>query len=102
RLVIERQTSARSAEIGAIIEVMVATRLLALRASGYRMTLKLLQSRSARRERRSGVLTPLDVEAFYDRLVDADQRLSRANAELLLYADAEPRSTGEVGHGSGS
>ena len=96
RLVSERQASTRSAEVGAIIEVMVATRLVAQRANGFRMTLKLLHSRAARRERRSGVLTPLDVEASYDRMVDADQRLSRANAELLLYADAEAVQLGNA------
>jgi hypothetical protein len=96
RLASERQTSARSAEVGAIIEVMVATQLLTQRANGFRLTTKLLQSRVARRERRGGVLTPLDVEASYDRMVDADQRLSRANAELWLHADAEAVQLGNA------
>lgn len=79
----------RNSEQEAIIDLLVAVRLLAHRANGFRMTVKLLQSRTAKRERRRGDMVPLDVDAAFERLVSADQALARASGRVWLNGEPD-------------
>jgi hypothetical protein len=85
----ESASAERKSEQEAILELLAATRLLSHRANGFRMTVKLLQLRSARRQRRNGDMVPLDVDAAFDRLVQADQALARASAKVWLNGEPE-------------
>ena len=85
----DRTANDRASEEQAVLDLLVATRLLSHRANGFRMTTKLLQSRGARRQRRQGVMTPIDADAAFDRLVDADQALARASVKVWLTGSPE-------------
>lgn len=89
RFASDRTANERASEEQALLDLLVATRLLSHRANGFRMTAKLLQSRGARRQRRHGVMTPVDADAAFDRLVDADQALARASVRVWLTGTPE-------------
>ena len=85
----DRTANERASEEQAILDLLVAIRLLGHRANGFRMTVKLLQSRGARRQRQLGVMTPIDVDSAFDQLVEADQALARASAKVWLTGNPE-------------
>ncbi|KJK12828.1 hypothetical protein UB45_05825 [Terrabacter sp. 28] len=83
----EAAAAERKIEQEAILELLAAARLLTHRANGFRMTVKLIQSEGAKHQRRWGHMVPLDVDAAFDRLVDADQALARASGKVWLNGD---------------
>lgn len=85
----ESAAQAKKGEQEAIQELIAATRLLAHRANAFRMTVKLLHSRGARRQRRQGDMVPIDPEAAFDRLVEADQALAGATGRVWLSGEPE-------------
>ncbi|GAB3055065.1 hypothetical protein GCM10027053_14830 [Intrasporangium mesophilum] len=89
RIAVDSAAAARKSEEEAIIELLAATRLLSHRANGFRMTVKLVQSRGAKRDRRSGHMVPIDPEAAFERLVQADQVLARASGKVWLIGEPE-------------